>query len=42
MAEHSAMAKVWYKLIIEGKKTIDDVPEKWRAEVEEMLGGNNG
>ena len=31
------MAEFWYKLIKSGKKTIDDVPEKWRAEVEEML-----
>lgn len=31
------MAKFWYKLVKSGTKTIDDVPEKWRAEVEQML-----
>lgn len=37
MAEHSAIAKVWYRLVKSGKKTIDEVPERWRAEVQEML-----
>lgn len=32
------MAKIYYKQILKGVITIDDVPEKWRAEVEEMLG----
>lgn len=31
------MAKVYANLIKKGLKTIDDVPEKWRAEVEELL-----
>lgn len=31
------MAKVYYNLITKGLKTIDDVPERWRADVEEML-----
>lgn len=31
------MAKVYYNLILKGLKTLDDVPEKWRAEVESML-----
>lgn len=31
------MAKIYYNLIIKGLKTINEVPEKWRAEVEEML-----
>ena len=31
------MAYFWYKLVKSGMKTIDDVPEKWRDEVEEML-----
>ena len=33
------MAKFWYELVKSGVKTIDDVPEKWRAEVERMLEG---
>ncbi len=33
------MAYFWYKLVKSGMKTIDDVPEKWRDEVEEMLEG---
>ena len=31
------MAKIYYNLIIKGLKTIDDVPAKWRAEVEALL-----
>ena len=31
------MAKVYAALIRKGKKTIDDVPEKLRAEVEALL-----
>lgn len=31
------IAQFWYKLIIAGVKTIDDVPAKWRAAVQEML-----
>lgn len=33
----SYMATVYADLIRKGKKTIDDVPEKIRAEVEELL-----
>ena len=28
------MTKIYYNLIIKDLKTIDDVPEKWKAEVE--------
>lgn len=31
------MTKVYYNLIVKGLKTLDDVPEKWRASVEELL-----
>ena len=31
------MAKIHYNLIKKGLKTIDDVPEKWRSEVEDLL-----
>lgn len=31
------MAKIYYKKIKAGQMTINDVPERWRAEVEEML-----
>ena len=31
------MAKVYYNLILKGLKTIDDVPLRLRAEVEELL-----
>lgn len=31
------MAEFWYKLVKSGRKTIDDVPEKWREEVRAML-----
>ena len=33
------MAKVYYNLIVKGMKTLEDVPEKWRAEVEKLLNG---
>ena len=31
------MVQIYARLIIEGKKTIDDVPEKIRSEVEKLL-----
>ena len=31
------MAKIYYDLIISGDITIDDVPAKYKKEVEEML-----
>lgn len=31
------MAKIYYKRILAGKMTLEEVPERWRAEVEEML-----
>lgn len=31
------MVKIYVSLILKGLKTIDDVPEKLRAEVEEKL-----
>ena len=34
------MAKIYYKQILKGVITIDDVPERWRNEVEKMLEGN--
>ena len=33
------MAKLYYNLIKSGNWTIDDVPAKWRAEVQAMLEG---
>lgn len=31
------MAKVYYNLIKKGLKTIEDVPAKWREEVQALL-----
>lgn len=31
------MAKLYYKRIIKGIMTIDDVPDLWKAEVQKML-----
>jgi hypothetical protein len=31
------MAKIYYNMIMLGKITLADVPEKWRAEVAGML-----
>ncbi len=32
-----AKAKIWFRLIQKGIKTIDDVPEKYKREVENLL-----
>ena len=31
------MLEFWYKLVKAGKRSLDDVPEKWRAEVARRL-----
>ena len=31
------MAKIYYNLIVKGLKTLYDVPEKWRIDVEKLL-----
>lgn len=31
------MAKLYYNLIKKGLKTIDDVPDVWRADVQALL-----
>lgn len=31
------MVKFWYRLVKSGVKTLDEVPEKWRDAVAEML-----
>lgn len=31
------MAQIYYNLIRKGLKTIDDVPDKWKAQVQELL-----
>lgn len=31
------MAKIYYRLVKKGEKTIDQVPEKFRAEVQALL-----
>lgn len=33
------MAKIFYKQILSGKITIENVPQRWREQVEAMLGG---
>lgn len=35
------MAKIYYNLIKKGLKTIDDVPETIRADVQALLDGDN-
>ena len=37
----SAMANIYYNLIKRGLKTLDDVPEKIKSEVEELLKEND-
>ena len=36
------MAKIYYNLIKAGKKTIDDVPLRWRDEVQKLLDEEKG
>lgn len=36
------MAKIYYNLIKAGKRVIDDVPLKWREEVQKLLDEENG
>lgn len=31
------MVKVWFRLIQKGLKTIEDVPEKYKADVQALL-----
>lgn len=31
------MAKIYYRQIKAGKMTIEDVPERWRGQVRELL-----
>lgn len=31
------MAKLYYEAVKAGKRTIESVPKRWRAEVEKML-----
>lgn len=35
------MAKIYYNLVKKGLKTIDEVPEKIRAEVQALLDADN-
>lgn len=33
------MAKIYYKRIVAGQMTIEEVPEKWREEVRKLIEG---
>lgn len=33
------MAKIYYRQIMAGKITLDDVPPRWKEEVEKLLNG---
>lgn len=35
------MVKIYYRKILAGKMTIEEVPERWREAVEELLGGDS-
>ena len=35
------MAKIYYRKIMAGEMTIEDVPVRWREEVQALLDGNN-
>lgn len=36
------MAKVYYRLIKKGKKTMEDVPDEWKAQVQALLDADQG
>lgn len=31
------MAKIYYRLILAGERTLESVPERWRQEVADLL-----
>ena len=31
------MAEIYYRRIVAGKMTLEDVPERWREEVQKLL-----
>ena len=31
------MAKIYYRQVKAGKRTIEEVPERWRAQVQELI-----
>ncbi len=31
------MAKIYYKRIVAGEMSLEDIPARWRAQVEKML-----
>jgi len=33
------VAKIYYRKIVAGEMTIDDVPQRWRSQVEALLAG---
>ena len=33
------MAKIYYRRIVAGKMTLEEVPERWREEVQALLNG---
>lgn len=33
------MAKIYYRLILAGSMTIEEVPERWREQVQALLNG---
>jgi hypothetical protein len=35
------MAKIYYRKIMAGEMTIEDVPVRWREEVQALLDGSN-
>lgn len=36
------MAKIYYRRIKAGEMTIDDVPQRWKAAVQELLDEDEG
>lgn len=31
------MARIYYRLVVAGERTLDSVPERWRQEVADLL-----
>lgn len=36
------MARIYYRLVVSGAWTVDAVPERWRAEVTQLLQADEG
>ena len=34
------MAKIYYRLVLSGERTLESIPERWRTEVQALMESN--